>query len=148
MGNCKKMASQRDPLITSDIKSGVSLLLRKTNNINTIKLHELDYTQTRALAFNVDKSEHIFICLRRDLKSGQFADDATVLFIALHELAHTMHQKFDPHDEKGFTIHSPQFKKYERFLMTVTENMGVLKPSMIIGTAHCGSVIMDPSTAI
>lgn len=137
-------SEQKDPLI----RTGIGTLVFKHKAPSNIRLYELDSTLTNSLAFNQNKSQYIFICLRRDLASMELAADDTVTFIALHELAHTMNIHTDPVDAQGRTVHSSEFRKLEKFLFATATKLGLLYPESVPGRSHCNSVIARPDEAV
>ncbi len=129
--------------IDSEVREGVKRLLRLMPNGDNLTLYEMDYSKEDQIAYNRNKTDGIFVCLRRDVTTGELADDDTVLYIVLHEIGHTMTPHFDPMVGGG-TVHSPLFRKHEAYLHGVAERLGMLNRASIPGRVHCRSVLTKP----
>lgn len=93
---------------------GVSLLLERARG--GFNLIELDGEKHKSVAFNKNKGQYIFLCLRKDASGKQLASINAVLYVAIHEVAHLMQSEYEPL-HNGSTVHGPVFKENERFLM-------------------------------
>jgi len=146
----KVMRSIADQHIKSGISSfnpsvrdGVSRLLHVLPTPEHVKLFELDFRKEAQLAYNRNKTDGIFVCLRDDVVSGSLAEVDTILYIVLHEVAHSMMAAFEPNKD-GRTIHSPLFRIYEKFLHDRAEAIGILNPKSIPGRHHCRVILTTP----
>lgn len=130
-----------------ELSAAVALLGQRVRSIDDITLIELDGSFRDGIAYNIRKGKGgIHLCIRdyshedgeptRPLASG-----TTALFVALHELSHSMTDAY-AHFE-----HSPLFKRCEKFMMDVAQRLGYLQPSLIPGSRYCGAVIPAPATA-
>ena len=133
--------------IDTSLRDCIRLLLDKHPHGKYLNIHELNPNDTQAIAFNRNKSEHIFICLRRDPPNEQLAELDTVLFISLHELAHSMQLGY-AETEDGQTVHDREFRQCEQFLFDVARHLNMLIPENIPSRTHCGQTMPNPNTAI
>ena len=91
----------------------------------------------RHTSYTVNKGEHIYMCIRPDLKENmnvKFEDDNVLMFVALHELAHVMTRTIG---------HQRDFKENFRMLLKQAEKRGYYKyhPFHIKPRPYCGTVI-------
>lgn len=129
--------------LSYDIQQGIQALTSKHPHGTNIDLYELNPNQSDALAYNRNKSS-IFLCLRKDpAVSDKLANHDTVLFVVLHELAHTMQTKFAS-SIQGKTVHDENFRRLERFLMSISEKLSLLHPKSVPGRTHCGQLMPNP----
>lgn len=132
--------------IPGKVVNGVKRLIDKTEDGSYINVHELNPGSSPNLAFNRNKGEIIFMCLRQggEAHGADLADEDVLLYILLHELAHTMTAAYDPKKEDGTTAHSATFMHHERYLYSQATMMGELDPSAQPGKRHCGAIITHP----
>lgn len=131
------------------VEVGVHRLLSIHPDTSSIRLVELDPEHAKVtIAYNEDKSRNIFVCMRRYPNKPDLGPDDTILYIVLHELAHTMIDGFAPKDAQGNTIHDANFRDHNEFLNRVAERLGILAPGHIPGREHCGVSMPDPNTSI
>lgn len=129
----------------ANVAAGVERLLKRHPNahtVNLIELHPKDAKHT--IAYNEGKSTHIFLCMRQNPPSDQLGSDDVLLYIVLHELAHTMVEGYAPSNENGQTVHDENFRTHNEYLNNVAERLGLLRPGQVPGTAHCGVVMPSP----
>jgi hypothetical protein len=108
-----------------------------------LNLMELNPAKSNHLAFNQEKGKAIVVCLKQT-PGGPLADVDTILFVVLHEVAHTGMAKFDPMGAKGTTNHSEEFHDLELFLFRTAKDMGLMDPSSAQGKQLCGRYISHP----
>ena len=118
------------------LAGNVALLLRRYPHAKR-NIYELLPGQDDAIAYNQNKSEQVFICLREQRNSAKVGDIDAVMFVALHELAHTMTQGYDP-DINGQTRHSVEFSNCEAFIHKTAESLGLINLAKARGAPHCG----------
>jgi hypothetical protein len=70
------------------------------------------------VAYSVNKGEELSLCIR-DKGSEKFIDDNTVIFVAIHELAHIMTPE---------TGHTPLFWDNMKFLLEQASSQGIYMP--------------------
>jgi hypothetical protein len=122
---------------------GVQRLLEKP-----IRLRELDSSKENTVAYNVNKGESIYLCLRGGGANGAaLADEDVLLSVLIHELAHAAQTKYSGTLESGHSVHDAEFKKIERFLMNTAASLSLLSPSKVIGRNYCSIAIPNPDTA-
>ena len=132
-----------------DVADGVRRLLRRHPNIDTVNLVELDPRDAKhTLAYNEGKSTHIFLCMRQNPPSEQLGPDEVLIYIVLHELAHSMIDGYAPTNSHGQTIHDANFRKHNEYLNSVGELLGLLVPGKVPGTAHCGVIMPEPADSV
>lgn len=139
----------RAGMLDVELSRGVGRMLQRHNNGQRIELHELNPGIIEHLAINNDKGASIFVCTAGGSPlSGpldQPGDENVVMFIALHEIAHSMTDQVDPAGHGGVTQHSDAFFKQEQYAMKVAVSMGLLKPpATLLGQPHCGTELRHP----
>jgi hypothetical protein len=70
------------------------------------------------VAYSVNKGEELSLCIR-DKGSEKFIDDNTIIFVAIHELAHIMTPE---------TGHTPLFWDNMKFLLEQASSQGIYMP--------------------
>jgi hypothetical protein len=70
------------------------------------------------VAYSVNKGEELSLCIR-DKGSEKFIDDNTIIFVAIHELAHIMTPE---------TGHTPLFWNNMKFLLEQASSQGIYMP--------------------
>lgn len=89
---------------------------RLNNNFNEDNIHE-NTPDAKFTSYSVNKGEKIFFCLRNK-KTDELVDLNTIMFVAIHELAHLMTQEIG---------HPPSFWNNFKFLLKVAINQNVYK---------------------
>jgi hypothetical protein len=120
-----------------------------------VNIVELDPRQHNTIAINRNKSDIVLMCMRRDplgrstggVPDNRIADDDTLLFIAIHELAHSMVDDYAL-SFNGQTVHNTEFREYERYLMRIATSLGLLEPASIPGRLHCSKTMPNPDEAM
>lgn len=70
------------------------------------------------VAYSLNKGAELSICIR-DKETDKFIDDNTIMFVAIHELAHIMT------DETG---HTPKFWNNMKYLLLEASSIGIYSP--------------------
>ena len=70
------------------------------------------------VAYSVNKGDELSICIR-DKETDEFIDQNTIVFVAIHELAHIMT------DETG---HTPKFWNNMKYLLEQGSEIGIYTP--------------------
>ena len=70
------------------------------------------------VAYSVNKGDELSICIR-DKDTDEFIDQNTIIFVAIHELAHIMT------DETG---HTPKFWNNMKYLLLEASSIGIYSP--------------------
>lgn len=89
-------------------------LLKKRYNPDSITENILD----KEAAFTVNKGEQISFCLKTTDNKGRIYDINTLMYVAIHELAHIGCESVG---------HTPEFIKYFGFLIKESLNKGLYK---------------------
>lgn len=100
--------------------------LKKLTQANGIIVSEMTKNMgmgPTVLAFNVSKTEGIFLCIRTSHESEELVDDVSVFRMLMHEMAHTMTDQMDPL-VNGVTEHSQTFYDNEDVLKDKATDMG------------------------
>jgi hypothetical protein len=140
---------RRQPAHPAEVEDGVRRLLHKHPNADNLRLIELDPRHAkRTLAFNENKSAHIFVCMRQHPPSEQLGPDDVLLYIVLHELAHSMINSYAPTNTQGQTVHDQNFRTHNEYLNAVAEQLGLLRPGKVPGQPHCGVLMPDPKESV
>lgn len=135
-----RLADGRVPVALRD---GVRRLSAEVRAETDIRVAELNDYESNVIAFNRNKGEHILLCVTDDQR---VVSVERVLFVLLHELAHTATRGYDP-IVGGRTQHSDEFFAYEQYLYTLCAEMGIDKPRTHQGGAMCGTRIAHPRAA-
>jgi len=128
--------------IPPEFFDGVQRLLRMR-----LDLRELDSSVETTVAYNQNKGEAIYLCLRANPPSNKLADQDVLLSVLLHEMAHAMIVDYLPMQD-GHTIHDANFKKHERFLTSAAASLALLSPSAVLGRSYCKIRIPDPDYSV
>lgn len=131
----------------SRYKAAIDTMLQRLA-VTGINFVELDYSSNDAIAINQNKNEEIAICLRRNPPNDTtVADDQVLLYIALHEIAHSMTTAYAA-SFQNHTVHSREFRENENFLMSIASTLNLLRPATIPGMVHCRFSMPDPANAL
>jgi hypothetical protein len=123
---------------------GVKRLRSAVPSASAIRVMELGPTPDKLIAFNWKKGDAIALCLTDGSGAdGSLVGVETVVFVLLHEVAHTMTSGYDPL-VGGRTQHSPEFYKYEGYMYQVAADMGLVNPKAQDGQGVCGTRIKHP----
>lgn len=110
----------------------------------TIPLAELTNKQDRGvIAYSENKTDGIYICLRTDFNSMQLGGNDVVLYIAIHELTHSITPDY-ANEKDGHTVHNDRFRAVESYLFHVAAKLHLLHPDNIPNRHHCGVCMPDP----
>ena len=90
---------------------------RLIDNFNTDIITE-NIPGSMYVAYSVNKGDELSICIR-DKDTDKFIDQNTVIFVAIHELAHIMT------DETG---HTPKFWGNMKYLLEQSSEIGIYTP--------------------
>lgn len=112
-------------------------------NKRPFNLIELDSSREHTIAYNNAKGEEIFLCTKN---GSRLADQDVLLSVLLHELAHSMEANVSPM-KNGYSVHSEEFRAYERLLNSTASSLDLLSPTAVIGRNHCGISIPNPDSA-
>lgn len=136
---------------TGDRREAGRVRLLGRLSANGLNIIELDYDKHDTIAINRNKSEVVLMCLRRDPLGSEpdttIGEDDTLLFIAIHELAHSMVDGFAL-NFNGQTVHNAEFRDYEQYLMRIAASLGLLSPKSIPGRTHCSKRMPNPDEAM
>lgn len=82
-----------------------------------------------------ERKNKIALCIRD--KKGKYYDMNTIMYVALHELAHVVTSY---RDEKGKARpeHGPEFKKNFSHLLNKAQRLGFYNPNIPMPTDYCG----------
>lgn len=130
------------------IANGIGILMRRYPSVDALRLYELDTRRTHSFAYNQDKV-HMYLCIRKNgLPDETLADPSTVLYVALHELAHSMCNGYAPTNGNNETVHDQDFRDKEMFLWTIANTFGFLDATTMPGTVHCGHELPNPAQSV
>lgn len=90
---------------------------RLSENFNSEIITE-NIPGSRFVAYSVNKGDELSICIR-EKKTEKFINDNTVIFVAIHEMAHIMTKE---------TGHPPEFWDNMKYLLENAEEMGIYIP--------------------
>ena len=108
---------------------------RMINNFNPDNLSESTH-ENKYTSYSVNKGEKIVFCLRSKDEKQKLVDLNIMMFVALHELAHTMTKSVG---------HTPEFWNNFRILLRNARKLGVYKRVNYNKTpkSYCGTMITD-----
>lgn len=133
--------------LTESIDPDIRLYIRRITAIfpngEGLQLYEIDHTRDPNLAYTLNKTDGFFFCLKT---KDQWSQAETLLFLAIHELTHAGLAAFEQF-ENGFSVHSPQFKKVEKFVYEKAAQLQMLDYRTIPGRSHCDGILLDPTVA-
>lgn len=127
-----KLTRFRDILFKNiDEHIGINRLIYNFNPNNIIESTHNKYT-----SYSVDKGKRIVLCMRERDNENKLVDINTLIFVALHELAHVM---------TFSTGHTDEFWKNFRFLLKKSINTGcyIYEPYHTKPKKYCGTKITD-----
>lgn len=90
------------------------------------KFKDLDIRES-ASSYTEDKTI-IFLCLRNE--NGEYYPMNTIIYVALHEIAHLLN--------KTDFGHTPEFHRIFDDLLCKAANVGIYDPSLPHATSYCG----------
>ena len=129
-----------------NVADGVRHLLQKHPNASSVRLIELDPRDAeQTIAYNEGKSTQIYLCMRQNPPTDQLGPDDVLLYIVLHELAHSMIPGFAPMTSDGHTVHDQNFRDHNEYLNFIASSLGLIRPSNVPGQPHCGVIMPDPA---
>ena len=90
---------------------------RLSKNFNSEIITE-NIPGSRFVAYSVNKGDELSICIR-EKNTEKFIEDNTVIFVAIHEMAHIMTKEIG---------HPPEFWDNMKYLLENAEEMGIYIP--------------------
>lgn len=108
---------------------------RMINNFNPNNITETD-KDSKYTSFSINKGEKMVFCLRSRDETNKLVDLNTMMFVAIHELAHTMTKSIG---------HTQEFWDNFRTLLKNARKLGIYKRVNYNETpkAYCGIKITD-----
>ena len=100
--------------VSNDTREGVDQLVKNFDNENIKE----NIPGSEHTAYSVNKGEELVLCIR-NVSDNSFIDKNTVLFVAIHELAHIMT------DEIG---HTDKFWNNMEYLITKASEINIYNP--------------------
>jgi hypothetical protein len=123
----KQGAADRLATLAQNIKRVIQQCAAKPNDAEAVKRLESNFDSDTIIehmpgntyvSHSVNKGKELSICVR-DKGSNAFIDPNTVMFVALHELAHVMSVS---------TGHTPEFWANMKYLLECGSEIGVYQP--------------------
>ena len=110
----------------------VQRLINKFNPNNIIELEK----NSKNTSYSINKGEKIVFCLRSKDKDEKLVDMNTMMFVALHEMAHIMTESVG---------HTDEFWSNFKFLLKKASKLGIYKPTDYNSNPqeYCGMKITD-----
>lgn len=134
------MSELPDSEIPPRLLRGVRRIVSK--HCHDIQINELDATEHESVAMNRKKGQEIHVCLRQCPDCVDLTQEDRLFIVALHELAHSATKGYDPSVD-GITQHGDEFKRYEYYVISIAQGMGLINSDAVIGTNYCGVDIPD-----
>lgn len=108
---------------------------RMINNFNPDNITETD-KESKYTSYSINKGEKMVFCLRSRDEKNNLEDLNTMMFVAIHELAHTMTKSIG---------HTPEFWDNFRTLLKNARKLGIYKRVNYNETpkSYCGIKITD-----
>jgi hypothetical protein len=121
-----KLAGLRKKLLNIADHTGSEHLKRKFKAVLSENAPGGSYT-----SYTVNKGDHIYMCMRNE---DSLVDDNTLMFVAIHELAHVMTKSIG---------HQSDFKHNFKYLLNIAEKLNYYKPTSyhINPQPYCGTRI-------
>lgn len=123
----KQEAADRLATLAQNIKRVIQQCAAKPNDAEAVKRLESNFDSDTIIehmpgntyvSHSVNKGKELSICVR-DKGSNAFIDPNTVMFVALHEMAHVMSVS---------TGHTPEFWANMKYLLECGSEIGVYQP--------------------
>jgi len=120
----KKIETYQDPLI-SKIYNDLKLIYPN-----------LDQKNITILAANdtlTEDKKTMYLCIRR--KNGEYYDYPSILYIAIHELAHVLNDEYDTESE-----HGDKFNNLNQILLQKAYELKLLPKNLKVNYDMCGTL--------
>ncbi len=123
----KQVAADRLATLAQNLKRVIQQCAAKSSDAEAVKRLESNFKGDTIIehmpgntyvSHSVNKGQELSICVR-DKGSNAFIDPNTVMFVALHELAHVMSVS---------TGHTPEFWANMKYLLECGSDIGVYQP--------------------
>ena len=123
----KQEAADRLATLSQNLKRVIQQCVASPNDTDAVKRLESNFREDAIIehmpgntyvSHSVNKGQELSICLR-DKETNAFMDPNTVMFVAIHELAHVMSVS---------TGHTPEFWANMKFLLEKASEIGVYQP--------------------
>jgi len=122
--NEKKIETYQDPLldkIYKDLK-----LIYPDLDQKKIKMYGANDTLT-------EDKKIMYLCIRK--KNGEYYDYPSILYIAIHELAHVLNDEYDTHSE-----HGDKFNNLNKVLLQKAYELNLLPKNLKVNYDMCGTI--------
>lgn len=139
---CERIAKIRENLtkLMDNYKSDPSAMADPRIKVMVARFNPENFTEndinSDTTSYSENKGEKIVICIRDKAPPYRFADDNTVMFVLLHEMAHLMTTTVG---------HTPEFwANFKRILHDAVQS-GIYTPVNYskVPTSYCGMTITD-----
>jgi predicted metal-dependent hydrolase len=120
----KKIETYQDPLldkIYKDLK-----LIYPDLDQKKIKLYGANDTLT-------EDKKHMYLCIRK--KNGEYYDYPSILYIAIHELAHVLNDEYDTESQ-----HGDKFNNLNQVLLQKAQDLKLLPKNLKVNYDMCGTI--------
>lgn len=111
-------------------------ILQKIYNDLKLVYPDLDNKKIKLYGANDTLTENkkiIYLCVKR--KNNEYYDYNTILYIAIHELAHVLNDEYDTS-----SYHGEKFQKINEYLLKRAVNLGIFDPNKEINYDMCGTI--------
>ena len=110
-----------------------SNVIRMVSNYKGTEISEI-LPSSEHVAYSENKGEKIALCLDKEKAGGKSVDNNTLMFVAIHELAHVATEEIG---------HTPAFWDNFRFLLKEAVDCGIYRPQdySIEPVRYCGTFI-------
>jgi len=114
--------------------------------LKNVIFYEMDHESSESIAYNQNKT-NIYLCLRERPPNEKLASLDILLFIALHEIAHTLQNSYSE-QLGGKSIHDDKFRAIEQDLFNKAKQLGLMNTNDVIGSVHCGRIMPNPKNSM
>lgn len=123
----KQQAADKLATLSQNLKGVIQKCISNPNNPEAVERLKENFKGDSLIehmpgntyvSHSVNKGQELSICLR-DKKTQAFIDPNTVMFVAIHELAHVM---------SASTGHTPEFWENMKYLLERASEIGVYQP--------------------
>lgn len=124
--------TERDDTSETGIRAAVKRLTQKFNPNNISE----SGAKSKHTSYSVNKGEKIIFCLRQKNEEQTFVDENTIMFVAIHELAHIMTLSIG---------HEPEFWNNFKILLREAVTLGIYQKEDYSKNPkpYCGITVSD-----
>jgi len=120
----RKIETYQDPLL-GKIYKDLKLIYPDLDQKN-ITIHAANDTLT-------EDKKTMYLCIRK--KNGEYYDYPSILYIAIHELAHVLNDEYDTESQ-----HGDKFNNLNQILLQRAEDLELIPKNLKVNYDMCGTI--------